>query len=36
MQQLQARESEDGTGDLVNVALDQESFRDIISVLADE
>jgi hypothetical protein len=35
MQRLQARENEDGSGSLVNVAMDQESFRDLISVLAD-
>jgi hypothetical protein len=35
MQRLQAREREDGTGGLVDVAMDQESFRDLISVFAD-
>jgi hypothetical protein len=42
MQRLQAREREPGAapgdngGLLVDVTLDQEAFRDLISVLADE
>lgn len=36
LQRLQARENDDGSGALVPVALDQDAFRDLISVLADE
>jgi hypothetical protein len=35
MQRLQAREEEGGGGDLVDVVMDQESFRDLISVMYD-
>lgn len=35
MQRLQARENEDGTGSLMDAVMDQESFRDLISVLED-
>ena len=35
LQRLQARENEDGSGALVDVAMDQEAFRDLISAMAD-